>query len=70
MAKVIVVKYFWILMITENPSTPAKTVIPAARANPATIAMSRSMSLIRIKTVPVASVANETKTVSQPTKIR
>ena len=48
----------------------AKTVMPAATANPATIAIFRSISMTRINTVPVANVARETRTVSQPTKIR
>ena len=54
-------------MITEKPSTPPNRVSETATANPITIAIFRSMPPTRSKTVPVAKVASETKTVSQPT---
>ena len=57
-------------MITVKPKTPPKTVKETATINPSIKARLLSTPPIREKTVPVASVASETKTVSQPTKIK
>ena len=56
--------------MTPKPSTPAETVSATATAKPSIIAVSRSRWPTRTKTVPVANVARDTRTVSQPTKIK
>ena len=71
MAKLVTkVKYFWRRIITLWPSTPPYIVRETATTNPITIARFRSISPMRIKIVPVANVASETRTVSQPTNTR
>ena len=64
---VIRVKYFCNFIITEKPSTPPIKVSDTAMTNPIIIAIFRSTLPIRSNTVPVAKVASDTKTVSQPT---
>ena len=56
--------------MTVNPKTPPKTVNDTAITKPRISARLWSTPPIRVKTVPVARVAKETKTVSQPTKIK
>ena len=53
-----------------NPRTPPKIVKPAAIENPIIREIFGSILPTRVRTVSVASVASETKTVSQPTKIK
>ena len=57
-------------MITLKPNTPPIIVKPPASIKPKTREMSVSIFPIRVNTVPEASVANETKTVSHPTNIK
>ena len=57
-------------MITLNPSTPPISVSETATMNPKIIAILRSTLPTRSKTVPVANVASDTKTVSHPTKTK
>ena len=70
MTMVAIVRIFCNLMITEKPSTPPITVNETATTNPKIKAKLLSMPPTRAKTVPVAKVASETNTVSQPTNIR
>ena len=56
--------------MTSKPRTPAETVRATAITNPIIIAVLCSRCPTRIKTVPVAKVASDTKTVSHPTKIK
>ena len=60
----------WIRMIVWKPNTPPKTVKPAATIKPKRPARLWLIWPKRPKTVWAANVASETKTVSQPTKIR
>ena len=64
------VRNFCNLMITEKPSTPPMTVSETATTKPRISAILLSIPPTRAKTVPVAKVARETSTVSQPTKIK
>ena len=57
-------------IITGCPKTPPKVVSEAAIKKPRTNAILRSNEVALSKTVPVASVASETRTVSQPTKTK
>ena len=57
-------------MITLKPRTPPKIVNPAAIEKPRIREIFGSIFPTRVKTVSVASVASETRTVSQPTKIK
>ena len=56
--------------MTLSPRTPPKTVSETAITNPRIKARFWSTPPILEKTVPVARVARETKTVSHPTKIK
>jgi hypothetical protein len=49
---------------------PPKMVNPPATKNPKSFAKSPSIPPTRLKTVSVAKVARDTKTVSQPTNIK
>ena len=64
------VSHFWIFMIATKPSTPAATITPATTTNAATFVESPDAQPSRSNTVAVASVASETRTVSQPTSSR
>ena len=57
-------------MITLKPNTPPTTVKVAARVKPSSKERFRSIPPIRAKIVPVANVARDTRTISQPTKIK
>jgi hypothetical protein len=70
MTTVITVNIFCNFIITLNPRTPPKTVSDTAITNPRIKARFWSTPPILEKTVPVARVARETKTVSHPTKIK
>jgi hypothetical protein len=56
--------------MTPKPRTPADTVSDTDKTNPIIIAVLWLRWPTRTKTVPVAKVASETNTVSQPTKIK
>ena len=53
-----------------NPRTPPNIVSPTATINPRISAKLLSMPVNLEKTVPVARVASDTRTVSHPTKTR
>ena len=57
-------------MIILNPRTPPSIVNPTAIANPRISARLLSIPVNLEKTVPVARVARDTRTVSQPTNTR
>ena len=57
-------------MITLKPNTPPITVRVAAKVKPSSNERLRSMPPTRAKIVPVAKVARETRTISQPTKTK
>ncbi|CAB4535959.1 unannotated protein [freshwater metagenome] len=56
--------------MTSKPKTPAETVSATAITKPKIIAVLCSRWPTLTKTVPVARVASETRTVSHPTKMR
>ena len=69
-AIVVIVRMNWIFIITLKPKTPPIIVNPPASKNPKIFDRSGPIFPTLVKTVSEANVARDTKTVSQPTKIK
>ena len=69
-AIIAIVSHFWSRMIASKPRMPAATMTPATTRNATTLVRLPSPQPSRAKTVAVANVASDTRTVSQPTSSR